>query len=265
MFEYSSLWESHMVPYGHTLALSLGALELKVYRSQQEWCYATDFADGMDARARLSLVVGDMGFDPELAWNRLILWEKTDTVRFQPLLPDRPIIVRPEMPMRVMPGQSVLLFIGIPLWLSLVFGARKEHSVEVSSLTLSNSWFGNFTEGELCYALKTRAKLLPDELTASASRVMFPLEIRNASSENLDFQRLCVRPQFLNIFQGKTRLWTSRGRVSYRGEEKWSRIVYASGAPEFDEAGMLIGHAREKMTRGLLFKTFDSLKPRVEF
>ena len=131
-------------------------------------------------------------------------------------------------------------------------------------MTLSNLWFGPVTEGELCYAMKTTAKLHQQDLVPSAQRAVFPLEVRNASQEKLNFERLCLRPQFLNIFQGETRLWTSKGRVSYRGEDNWSRIVYSNQAPEFDHAALMLGKAREAMQRGALLKTFDTLKQRIE-
>ena len=132
------------------------------------------------------------------------------------------------------------------------------------TVPLSNSWFGSFTEGELCYALKTTAKLDRKDLLLHAHRAIFPLEIRNTSNETLNFERLCLRAQYLNIFQGKLRLWTSKGRVSYRGEENWSRIVYARSAPEFDQASSLLGSARETMQRGAILNTFDSFKQRVD-
>ena len=166
--------------------------------------------------------------------------------------------------MCLMPKQSVRFFVGIPIWLAITFGTKKEKSIEVPTTTLSNSWFGPFTEGELCYAMKTPAKLHQEDLVRSAHRAVFPLEVRNASQEKLDFERLCLRPQHLNIFQGETRLWTSKGRVSYRGADNWSRIVYSTLAPEFDQSSLMIGKARESIPRGALLKTFDNLKQRID-
>jgi len=262
MIDYSKLWKPHAVAKGQTLELELGALKLWVHRGFQDWHLAYE----SDAREheRFSLSQNDDLFNPDREWTRWILNEKVEELRVQPLLPDRSIIVRPEMPMCLMPRQSVQFFIGIPIWLSLVFGARKEQAVEVPSMALTNSWFGTFTEGELCYALKTTAKLHQHDMLPAAHRAVFPLEIKNASAERLKFVRLCIRPQYLNMFQGENRLWTSKGRVSYRGEDKWSRIVYASGAPDYDQADAMVGKARDAMKRGALLNTFDTLKQRVE-
>lgn len=262
MIDYSEFWNPHTLAKGETLSLALGALDLRLRRGGRDWHLA--YESDAHENERFSFRIQDDAFNPEREWTRWILDEKIEEFRLQAQLPDRPIIVRPERPMCLMPRQSILLFIGIPIWLSLVFGRRSEQAVEVPSMILSNSWFGSFTEGELCYALKTTAKLHCRELVPAAHRAVFPLEIKNASSEKLKFERLCIRPQYLNVFQGDSRLWTSKGRVSYRGEDKWSRIIYASNAPEYDGADAMVGRARAALKRGVLLNTFDTLKQRVE-
>jgi hypothetical protein len=262
MVDYSQLWKPHSFARGKTLELELGSLHLWIHRGNQEWHIAHETESVGEDRYALSIAEGP--FEAQRKWTRWILDEKIETIQLKPQLPDRPLIVRPDMPMCLMPKQSVQFFVGIPLWLAIFFGNRQEQVVEIPSQKLSNSWFGPFTEGELCYAMKTTAKLSQENLTPSAQRVVFPLEVRNASKEKLNFVRLCLRPQYLNIYQGETRLWTNKARVSYRGEDHWSRFVYASAAPEFDRAAHLLGNAREAMQRGALLKTFDTLKQRVE-
>jgi hypothetical protein len=255
------LWEAYTLQAGQTLDACIGSLHLWIHRREKEWYIAHETETG-DAE-RGSVTIYDETF-PDRDWTRWILDDRIERIQLKPRLPDRPLIVRPEMPMCLMPKQSVQLFIGIPIWLAITFGAKQEQSIEIPSSTLSNSWFGQFTEGELCYAVRTRARLGQHDLLPNTSRAVFPLEVRNTSAEQLNFERLCIRPQYLNIFEGTTRLWTSKGRVSYRGEDNWSRIVYSSNAPGFDEAERLLGKAREAMQRGALMKTFDTFKQRVD-
>lgn len=262
MLDFRNIWKSHTIGRNQTLELALGPLHMWMYRGEQELHIAHEMEHGNDERCAVSVFEGALS--QERDWTRWILDKGVECVQFKPRLPDRPLIVRPEMPMYLMPKQSVQFFVGIPIWLAITLGARHKQAIEVPSLALSNSWFGPFTEGELCYAMKTTAKLHQQDLIPSAYRAVFPLEVRNASPEKLNFERLCIRPQYLNIFQGETRLWTSKGRVSYRGEENWSRIIYSSHAPEFDQAGRLLGKARETMQRGAFLKTFDNFKQRVE-
>lgn len=262
MLEHQKFWKPHAIVQDQTLDVCLGSLRVWIHRGKQEWYIAHETE--AESAERCSAVISDAPFSVERDWTRWILDDRVERVQLKPQLPDRPLIVRPEMPMCLMPKQSIQFFIGIPIWLAITFGAKHEQAIEVPTSSLSNSWFGTFTAGELCYAVKTTARLSQQSLHPSAQRAVFPLEVRNVSQEKLNFERLCIRPQFLNIFQGATRLWTSKGRVSYRGEDNWSRIVYSSRPPEFDQAGPMIGKAREPMQRGALLKTFDTFKQRVD-
>ncbi len=263
MTDKKQLWEPIEIGVDCTLNLRLGPLNLLIHRGEQEWhmAYENDLPD----ESRFDLSVSPGSFPQSRNWTRWMVPESIDRIQLAPRLPDRPVIVRPEMPMCLMPRQSALFFVGIPVWLSVSFGTELSDAGEVPAMKLSNSWFGSVTGGELCYALKTTAKLRQSDLLFHPHRTVFPLEIRNASDEKLNFERLCLRVQYLNIYQGATRMWTGRGRVSYRGEEIWSRIVYAQKAPEFDEAGHLLGGAREPARRGVLLKTFDNLKHLADF
>lgn len=262
MLNNQQFWMPHAMGQDQSMDLCLGSLRVWMHRGEQEWYIAHEIES--ENTERCSVAISDESLAPDRDWTRWILDDCIERIQLSPQLPDRPLIVRPEMPMCLMPKQSVQFFIGIPIWLAITFGAKYEQAIEIPTMTLSNSWFGQFTEGELCYAVKTTAKLHPQELLPSPQRAVFPLEIRNISQEKLNFERLCIRPQYLNVFQGNTRLWTSKGRVSYRGEDNWSRIVYASNAPEFDQASRLLGAARDSMQRGAFLKTFDSLKQRVD-
>lgn len=262
MSVYAELFQPHTVSPGQTLELFLGVMRLWIYRGKHDWHIAHELDSAEEDR--FSMRIGEIPPDPERSYTRWILNSEVDCVHFQPKLPDRPIIVRPETPMCLMPKQSVKLFINIPIWLTVVFGERMQEALEIPTQILSNSWFGPLSEGELCYAVKTTARLHHEELAPSVQRAVFPLEIKNASSEKLNFERLCLRPQYLSIFRGSTRLWTGKGRISYRGEENWSRLIYASGPPDFDQADERVGKARETMERSVLHKTFDTLKQKAD-
>jgi hypothetical protein len=262
MIDYQALWKPHSIKQDESLEIELGALRAWIHRGKRDWHIAHEIGSEDDNGFHLSVTNGL--FDPDRDWRRWILDEKIDQLQLKPLLPDRPLIVRPEMPMCLMPRETALLFLGIPVWLGITFGTKREQAVEIPTAVLSNSWFGSFTEGELCYAIKTRARQHQEDLLPNGSRVVFPLEVRNASNEKLKFERLCIRPQNLNIYQGSTRLWTNKGRASYRGEENWSRIVYASRPPEYDQAARLLGKAREPVHRGTIMQTFDHFRQRVD-
>lgn len=259
--KYSDLWKPLKIEQDETLSIQLGSLNLWIHRGNTEWHIASTYRP--DEPQRLSITRA--GTLPEQNWTRWIINEQVDEVILNPQMPDRPLIVRPEMPICLMPRQSVHFYIGVPIWVSVSLGKRIRNIAEIPAVELSNSWFGPVTEGELCYAMRTTAKLRQEALLPHPHRAVVPLEIRNTSEEKLDFERLCLHAKSLMIYQGHERMWTNKGRVSYRGEEKWSRIVYARSAPPYDGADQLIGRAREPVERGALLKTFDNWKNFADF
>jgi hypothetical protein len=69
---------------------------------------------------------------------------------------------------------------------------KKVRFLEIPSQTLSNTWFGDTMNGELCYALTTRALRKVEEHVTLPERIICPVRILNNGNEALDFQSLCV-------------------------------------------------------------------------
>lgn len=259
--KYAGFWEPIKIERDETLAVQLGSLDLWIHRGEQEWHIASETRSNDQHRLSISRS-GEM---PDCDWTRWVINEQIDEVMLRPQMPDRPLIVRPEMPVCLLPNQSVQFYIGVPVWVEISLGHRFRGIIEMPSMMLSNSWFGPTTEGELCYAMRTTAKLRREDLQQHPHRAVVPFEIRNMSDERLDFERLCLHTINLRIYEGNERMWTNRGRATYRGDEKWSRVVYARGVPAFDGASRMIGKAREPVDRGAILRTFDNWKNLADF
>ncbi len=113
MFDNQQLWKPHAIKPDETLDLSLGSLHLWIHRGTQEWHIAHETEPKSEDRC--SVAISDAPFDPERVWTRWILDGHIESIHLKPQLPDRPLIVRPEMPMCLMPKQSVQFFVGIPI------------------------------------------------------------------------------------------------------------------------------------------------------
>lgn len=259
--KYAGIWEPIKIEKDEMISIQLGSLDLWIHRGAQEWHVASDYRK--DEMERLS--VSRCREMADLEWTRWMINEQVDEIKLHPCMPDRPVIVRPEMPISLLPNQSVQFYIGVPVWVGISLDDRFHNITEVPTMVLSNSWFGPTTEGELCYAMRTTAKLRQDDLQPHPHRAVVPFEIRNASSETLDFTRLCMHTNSLRIYQGRERMWTNQGRATYRGLDKWSRVVYARSAPSYDDAGRLVGKAREPVDRGAILRTFDNWKNMADF
>ena len=60
------------------------------------------------------------------------------------------MVVRPEMPFTILPGDRVQFFVRIPLWVRLVAAGHGESVwCDVPTRILSKTWFGAPEAGEL--------------------------------------------------------------------------------------------------------------------
>ncbi len=198
----------------------------------------------------------------DLPWARYALRVAAPTIVLRPRMPDRSVIVRPAAPLTIFPGQEVVFFVSIPPWIQVELLGQNALALalfEAPVIRLSNSWFGTPIDGELCYALKTRALRVMDE-QRRMDRVVCPLQIRNASSEPLLFDRLALKVAHLAVFQGQEHLWTNLGELVHQGNDALTRINLKPGAPPYDQAGRQLADAREHPEKRLMLRAFGSLR-----
>lgn len=258
-----NVWEPQPSKPGDTVHWRIGPLDLWVKQEDEEWLVAVSRGE----QERQALVDAE-GPPDDLDWLRWAAHVTDSRIRVTPTLPDRSVIVRPSSPLQIPPRQEARFFVGVPIWVRLTVEPHTGKAVqigEIAALPLSNSWFGTPTEGELCYALRTRAKRSLEELTPVPHRAVCSLLLRNNSEDTLDFQRLCLRARHLNIYEGARHLWTNEGKVAYKGEETLSEVAYGKGPPPFDGAKTRLAEARDKPERNFAFKTFDNLKAFASF
>ena len=259
-------WSAWEIEGGDRSRLDVGPVRIWIERIGDEFHYAScRFADGDGA---LRAEPGEKPGNTE--WNRWICGGKPLKCRVKPLLPPRPLIVRPFMPVQVIPGEAVEFFVSIPVWLGICIlpegqEAGERMLVEEPTVTLSNSWFGLPVDGELCYALKTRARRRLEDLRPDSHLAVCPLTIRNQADRMLTFERLCLRVQHLGVYEGMSHLWTNHGTMLYRGEDAMTGIVFDSGPPARDGAGRLLAPPREAIRHGAMQRAIGTFKTLATF
>lgn len=196
-----------------------------------------------------------------ITWNRWVAGEQSNSIRLVPAMPDHSLVIRPRYPLNVPRGQEVLFFVNIPVWVRLLVGLPDEVQLcELPTVVLSKTWFGDPVTGELCYSLKTKAPRRLEMVENHAYMAVCPVLVRNQAATDLDFQRICIRVEHLNVYRGETRLWTNQVEVLFHGEDQTSQIITRRRAPEFDEAAEMVCEAREPAQPSLLKKSFFFLK-----
>ncbi len=199
-----------------------------------------------------------------IEWSRWVCGEGALDLALTPALPPRPMVVRPAMPLQILPGHHVRFFVSIPVYVAgvLVASDKQERvtAFEEPTVVLSNSWYGKPADGTLCYALRTRARRSLDELRTDPHLAICPLELVNESSKPLLFERILLRSALMGIYRGTHHNWTSVARLLYRGEEPLPECTYALGVPQYDDASVCLAEPKDQVKRKMLGRAMDSIR-----
>jgi hypothetical protein len=258
------LWEPKSLGGEGWYEARIGPLELWVRRSQEDWYVAhereTGRAQPEPPPAPLHPAQGTARVD-RLTWNRWVAGSEPATVRLVPCMPDRAVVIRPRYPLNVPRGKEVLFFVSVPVWARVLAGeGGSETLCELPTVVLNNTWFGDPITGELCFSLKTKVLRQIEMVENQPHLAVCPVLIRNQAFADLDFQRICIRVEYLSVYRGQTRLWTNQVEVQFHGEDLNSTIITGRGAPDFERTAEKLGEARLAPERSLLKKSFSFLK-----
>jgi hypothetical protein len=157
-----------------------------------------------------------------------------DMLLVRPATPDLPIVLKPEVPICLVPGASVYYEARVPVWIQLV-GKRsrsrkntaEEILEELPSRKMRRYWFGSVDQGEVAYALRFAPAV---QQRSQRHHLIVPLNVRNASQMPLWFQRFIVRVVHLDVFSDGKRVFTNDVRVVFKGPEQLSQITFGDSS-----------------------------------
>ncbi len=243
-----------------------------VERVEREWhvlCTAGGAVPrprGGSGAAEPSRSLIDRSRKPRSSQWRHYLTQEAGPVRPQPVLPDRGIVAKPDRALTLLAGERAQFFLEIPVWFRLTVGADSGVRVfEEPLVVLSNTWFGDPVNGELCYALATRLHQDLSSLPPCAWRAVCPMAVTNDSTTDLAFERICLHVENLAVFRGAQRLWTNALSVLFKGADQASRIQVAAGAPGFEPGLVPAAPARNPVESWDIRKTFSRIKVFTDF
>jgi hypothetical protein len=253
---HSARWDERTLQNGSWIREDFGDLTLVVLSIMEEWRIA---ALTGDERKKIEGVE----FPPEdLPWQRWDRAEKDEKIRFRPVFPDRPVIVKPRSPLHLAQKAEATFFIGIPAFIEIL-AHTEGASTSLGSWpteSLSNTWHGTPTLGQLCYSVKTRARRQFVVQDWKPMSIIATLEITNTGAATLPFQRLFLETGHLGIFEHAERLWSNHARIRAGNQaDPFNDIVFASrpAAPAAEATELTPpkhGHAR----KGILTQAFQT-------
>ncbi|MFT4900809.1 MAG: hypothetical protein ACI81V_000076 [Lentimonas sp.] len=231
-----------------------GPLNLWIKRDSSDWLIAETKLPEDNSSAR----VGPAKDEPTgLEWMRWNFSKPIKDLRISPVMPDRPVVIKARIPSNLAPGAEVTFYVSIPVWVRLATkeGIDESEIIRIGSTIISNTWFGDNIEGELCYAIKTHAVRNIADIKAYPHRAICPITIRNNANTALPIQKICLRAKYLNVYQNKTHLWTSKVKVLFRGNDQVSEVKYSQSAPA-EAAECTLRHKAELSPEKNFLKTF---------
>ena len=231
-----------------------GPLKVWCKRSSLEWQLAHELIEDEELSEHLWQRLDQ---EPEnVSWQKWTFSKPHENVVFRPVMSDRPLVVKTLTPTHIPAGMEAVFYVNIPLC-AMVETRNDSETTElmsISSVTLSNTWFGNNFEGDLCYALKTRAVRLAKDAKPQTHRALCPIFIANRAHETLPLQKICIHARYLNIYASESQFWTDRISVSFHGKGIPSKVHYGSAPPSELKDPVLICKAPEHYESGF-FKT----------
>lgn len=256
------IWNRSKIGSGEILRSQIGPLLLWFRKIEDELHIACERLSEPDTVVDATGSATVNGVEPEgLDWGRWVVGDETNAFQVLPIMPDRPIVVRPELPVKIPTGHEALFFVSIPVWVRILAGEKKSIELcEVPVLILSNTWFGDPMSGKLCYSLRSRARRQIIDSESNPSRAICPVRIRNTSPKQLDIERLCVHVEHLKTYSGDMNLWTNEVTITFRGEDQVGKIDYSREQPAIEPIGEMLSEARTPIKETILKKSIGGFK-----
>jgi hypothetical protein len=180
----------------------------------------------------------------------------------RPVFPDRPLVVQPEHPFTLLRGVEARVFARVPVWVRLEAAEASGETtllMEIPTTSLSETWWGTFTEGELAYWLPTAARRHVTADLFEPHRIMSALQLENRSGDDLVVEKLMLRTEHLSIFGREEELWAEEVKVHYQGVEEGSSILMDDEPPAEARGARLMSPPRVQ-SRSFQARTFARLK-----
>lgn len=252
----ADLWGDRPAPAsGETQRLAVGPLTLWLRGGDGElWITHTTSPEGQEP---------DRTLPDDAQWGRWALPRSQRHLRISPVFPDRHLVVKPEHAFTLMRRASARIYLRVPIWVRVEStdrpGGPRALITEIPTVSLSETWWGDFRDGELAYWLVTkgRTQLTPDLFDAHL--VITTVQADNLSEDDLQVEKLSLRAEHLSIYEKDGWLWAEEVRVEYHGEDDGTEI-HMDDLPPSEAAGARELSPARVQGRSFKARTFARLR-----
>jgi hypothetical protein len=209
---------------------------------------------------KVSDVNDDLDFNL-LDWHRWTYRNKDIRIQLKPQFPDRAVVVKPESSFKILKGSSIRVYVRIPIWVKIEYlGNPKKILLQIPSTILSNTWFGDFLQGEVCYWISSGVRLKIEEDPTRPYLAICPLKLINKSEEDLLIEKICLRVAYLSLYIFKSQLWADEMKLCYKGKDEINEITVSGKAPPEAKTGSLVSSPQLSIKKSISAKTFSTIQ-----
>ncbi len=244
------IWGRRSLAEGQLEYMSIGDLHLWIkYRNEEVWI-SHAYKDELTRKPASD--------EPpkQVEWARWAHKNSSAEVTVSPVYPDKPLVVHSEFNLKVSPETRIQIFTRIPIWIRISLANNNYQLIELPAVKLSRTWFGTFTEGELCYHASTKARRDLSHVDKKSYLVSCPIRIVNKSEEELTFSNFCFRVERLSMYLHDNELWADETEIIYQGEDLHSEVIMTGKLPDGITKKQLLTKPRKKVHKSLATRTF---------
>ncbi len=184
---------------------------------------------------------------------------------FIPHLPDRAVVISHPDQLYILPGETMEAFCELPVSLAIYEEPDRRLIAEYPALKLSKTLFGETDSGEIMYSFPKSMVFFKEKLDCEPLETLCPMQIRNNSSEKFAIKRLCVRVEFISVYDNGEMFYTDQVVFTFKGQKQGSQISIAPYRKKNIKAGKKITPAKITNSTRLIKKSFDFFKSIGEY
>jgi hypothetical protein len=256
-------WGEPELELGQAARWRIGPLSLYAHRLEHEWRVVAErgpdpFTTALEVEHPFPVAL----IPPAKDALRLAFKAAPARLFLSPAMADRSLVLRPEGAVLIPPNESVQLFVSTPLWLRLRFGAKDGPEHELPIYRPSDTWFGaRTTEGELCYASRTHALLVLEDVIRRPHRAITAVTVKNRCEEPLRLDRLKLPVRHLTLFAGHDdSLWTEGVTLDRDSPDEVASMRVEAAPPHAAGAVTKLSEPRERAGGNVVFRAFEALR-----
>lgn len=199
--------------------------------------------------------------EEEIQVRRLAFNQTHQKLRLTPLLADRSVVIRPSQPISLPPRQEVVLYFSSPLWLQVEVDDPLVELAQIPLQRPSDTWFGpNTREGELCYALRTSARMNRHHIPYQPHRALSEVVVVNLADSVLPIDIMQVPLPAMSLYATASgQLWTQVLTLERRDRGDLAELKLGKNPPAHAESPRKISDPRELTPRTNLIRAFGGL------